>query len=34
MIVSLPEMLDARERRANRQRELLEKFYHEHRRTH
>ena len=26
MIVSLPEMLDARERRANRQRELLEKF--------
>ena len=26
MIVSLPEMLDARERRANRQRELLEKY--------
>ena len=26
MIVSLPEMLDARERRANRQRELLEEF--------
>ena len=26
MIVSLPEMLDARERRANRQRELLGKF--------